>query len=149
MGQQSQMKQERRRQQVIHRTKLFGGLTTAEELNSREGFGGKCTIEGCPNLPVIQIKMFMLRSEFMERAPDLAAAIAATNPDGPYIPATPMTFGDMVMFSKANACKVHQTDAEKTAAKAPSWVLVEINRGPGADKPQVQSLGVEGAIKRI
>jgi hypothetical protein len=82
--------------------------------------------------------MFMLHDEFVARQPKLAAMIAMTNDAGRYVPAVPTTFGPMVMFSKTCACKSHQRELEKEAAKAPSYVLCEIDRGPGADKPQVQ-----------
>lgn len=126
------------RGEVIHRSKLFGGLTTAEEVHAHHGIRLPCGAPGCKNLPVIQIKMMMLMNEFAQRSPQLAAAIAATNPDGPFIPTVPTTFGPMVVFSRVAGCRTHQKDLEKAAAKAPSWVLVEIDRGPGADKPIVQ-----------
>lgn len=127
---------------IIHRSKLFGGVTTAEEVHAKTALKGKCAIPGCGNLPVIQIKCFMTMADFVKQAPTFAAALAASNPDGPFIPTVPMTFGPMVRFSTTNACRSHQKEAEKTAAKAPSWVLIEIDRGPGADKPVVQSLGL-------
>jgi hypothetical protein len=124
--------------EAIHRQKLFGGVATAQEVHAKHGFRQPCVAPGCKNLPVIQIKMFMLHDEFCARQPKLAAMIAMTNEAGRYVPAVPTTFGPMVMFSKVCACKTHQKDLEKEAAKAPSYVLVEIDRGPGADKPQVQ-----------
>lgn len=131
------MKKQKKRPQVIHRSKLFGGIKTAMEVHAESAWG-RCTIAGCMHLPVIQIKCFMMLKDFTEKAPDLATAIAMSNPDGPFIPTVPMTFGPMVRFSTVNACKAHQADAERAAAKAPSWVLVEIDRGPGADRPIVQ-----------
>lgn len=128
----------RKRGEVVHRSKLFGGVTTAQEVHAREALRGKCTIEKCPNLPVIQIKCLMLAADFVKQAPTMAAAIAASNPDGPFVPTIPTTFGPMVKFSTVNACRTHQKEAETAAAKAPSWVLVEIDRGPGADRPIVQ-----------
>lgn len=136
MGQQSNAK-EGRRSEIIHRRKQFGGIATAEEIHARQGMRQACGAGGCKNLVTIQVKMFMAHDEFVQRNPELAAQIAATNPSGPYIPCTPMTFGPMVMFSKVSACRTHQKDLEKAAAKAPSWVLVEIDYGPGADKPLV------------
>jgi len=121
---------------VIHRSKLFGGVRTAQEVYAEMGFRAKCTKCGGP--PVIQVKMFMHHDEFVKRAPLLAIQIAATNPGGPGIPCTPTTFGPFVRYATVTACSVHQKDLERTAAKAPSYVLVEIDRGPGADKPLVQ-----------
>jgi len=130
------------RGEKIHREKLFGGVATAQEVHAKHGFRQACTAPKCKNIPVIQIKMLMLHDEFVQRQPKLAAMIAMTNEAGPYIPAVPTTFGPMVMFSKVTACRVHQKELEKAAAKAPSYVLVEIDRGPGADKPQVQVAGL-------
>jgi len=124
--------------EIIHRSKLFGGLATAQEVHAKLGFRQPCAAPGCEATPVIQIKMFMLYDEFVARQPQLAAMIAMTNEAGRYVPAVPTTFGPMVMFSKVAACRSHQRELEKEAAKAPSYVLVEIDRGPGADKPQVQ-----------
>lgn len=134
MGRDSRTK----RREVIHRSKLFGGLATAEEVHARLGFRQPCQAPGCRSLPVIGVKMFMLHDEFVERSPQMATMIAMSNPDGPYIPCAPTKFGPMVMFSKVCACREHQRDLELAAAKAPSYVLVEIDRGPGADKPVVQ-----------
>lgn len=130
----------RPRREVVHRSKLFGGVTTAQEVHSRTAWG-KCSASGCHNLPVIQIRCFMHLDDFVERSPQLAAAIASSNPDGPFVPTVPMTFGPMVRFSTVAACRTHQSDAERAAARAPSWVMVEVDRGPGADKPVVQVAG--------
>lgn len=123
---------------TIHRSKLFGGVTTAAEVHARHGIRQPCQADRCKNLPVIQIRMLMAHDEFVKRNPQLATMIAMTNESGPYIPAIPTTFGPMVMFSKVAACRTHQKDLERAAAKAPSYILCEIDRGPGADKPVVQ-----------
>lgn len=126
------------RGEKIHRTKLFGGVKTAEEVYAEHGFRQPCTIKGCGNRPVIMIRCFMEHTDFVNQAPQMAAAIAATNPDGPFVPTVQMTFGTMVKISTVCACRMHQRDAELAAAKAPSWVFVEIDRGAGADRPVVQ-----------
>lgn len=124
--------------EVIHRTKLFGGRETAEEVHSRLGMSKPCQI--CGGRPVIMIKVLMQHDEFVKRSPELAAEIARTNPNGPYIPTFATTYGPMVLVSKVTACRLHQKELEKTAAKAPSYCLIEIDRGPGADKIQVSVL---------
>jgi hypothetical protein len=133
MGRESRAKRE-----VIHSSKLFGGVMTAQEVHARWGFRGPCTAPGCRGMPVIQVRLFMLHDEFVAKSPQLATMIAMSNPDGPYVPCAPTTFGPMVRFSTVNACRTHQKELELEAAKAPSYVLVEIDRGPGADKPTVQ-----------
>jgi hypothetical protein len=136
VGHQSRIRQDRKKQEVIHRTKLFGGVKTAAEVNAELGWRQRCA--KCSGAPVIKVRMFMLYEEFVKRAPQLAVAIAASNPDGPFIPTVPTTFGPMVKYASVCACRSHQKELELTAAKAPSYILVEIDRGPGADKPVVQ-----------
>lgn len=135
MGRQSQLRAERKRGETIHRTKLFGGRQTAEEVHAK--YGMKLPCHACGKMPVIMIKTLMLHDEFIKRDPVLASEIARTNPAGPYVPTFPTTFGPMVLISKVTACKQHQRDLEKAAAKGPSYILVEIDRGPGADRAQV------------
>ncbi len=125
-----------KKKEIVHRTKLFGGVKTAEEVHAEHGFKDRCL--KCKGPPAIQIRMFMEHDEFVSRSPQLAAAIAASNPDGDHIPCVPMTFGPMVKYSTVTACKLHQKELELMAARAPSFVLVEIDYGPGADKPVIQ-----------
>jgi hypothetical protein len=140
MGHQSRIRSSRRASgsggEVIHREKLFKGRASAEEIHAK--FGMKQPCHACGALPVIMIKTLMLHNEFIKREPVLAAEIARTNSAGPYVPTFPTTFGPMVLISKVTACKMHQKELERAAAKGPSYVLIEIDRGPGADKPQVQ-----------
>jgi hypothetical protein len=130
------MRERKPKGKTIHRRSLFGGKATAEEVHAQYGFRRHCEV--CHQPPVIRVKMFMLMSEFANRAPDMAAMIAMTNPDGDFIPTVPTKFGPMVKFSDVTACRFHKKELELAAAKAPSWVLVEIDRGAGADKPIVQ-----------
>ncbi len=126
----------KKKQQIIHRTKLFGGLKTAEEVHAEFGFRDRCL--KCEGPPVLQIRMFMEHDEFLKRSPDMAAAIAMSNPDGMYVPSVPMTFGAMVKYATVTACRLHQKELEQTAAKAPSYILVELDYGPGCEKPFIQ-----------
>ncbi len=125
-----------KKQKIIRRTQLFGGVKTAQEIHAEHGFRERCL--KCKGPPSIQIRMFMLVDDFVKRAPEMAAAIAASNPDGNSIPCVPMTFGNMVKYATVTACRHHQKELEVLAAKAPSYVLVELDYGPGAPKPVIQ-----------
>ena len=125
-----------RPREVIRRSRLFGGRRTAQEIHAEYGFRGRCLL--CSGPPVIRVKMFMTLNEFVSQSPQMAAQIVATNPDGPFIPTTLMTFGPMVKFSDVLSCLLHRKELEVEASKAPSYVLVEIDRGPSADRPVVQ-----------
>lgn len=135
MGRQVHVKQKRKS------AKLFGGVKTADEVwremhaLSRE----KCRI--CKSEKIaIRIRVFVEHDEVVKRAPSLAGRIMAANPDGPYIPTTPMRWGSdgkvyrMVRVSDSAFCDHCRKTAELEAAKGPSWALVEIDRGPGQDK---------------
>lgn len=135
MGHRSRIRQQRRAE-IIHRTKLFGGKMTAQEVHGRWGIKIPCF--ACGKMPVILIRSMIHHDEFVKRDEQLAVAIASSNPAGPFIPTIPTTYGPMVMVSRVSACKEHQREAERAAAKSPSWYLVEIDRGPGADKAQIQ-----------
>lgn len=135
MGHQSRIRAEHKAE-VIHRTHLFGGRMSAQEVHARFGVRDRCL--KCGALPVIQVRVLMHHNDYVERAPLLAAAIAASNPRGQYVPTIPTTYGPMVMVSKVAACKFHQKELEHDAAKAPDYCLIEIDRGPGADRPVVQ-----------
>lgn len=126
------------RGEKIHRKKLFGGRASAEEVHSALGMKQPCHL--CGGRPVIMIKVLVQHDEFVKQQPMLASEIARTNPNGPYIPTFPTTYGPMVLVSKVTACRLHQKELEKAAAKHPSWCLIEIDRGPGADKAQVSVL---------
>lgn len=131
-------KKSKKKKQIIHRSKLFKGQKTAQEIHAQYGFRSKCLKCGGP--PVIRVKMMMHVTDFKQKAPEWASAIALTNPKGQDVPTIPTTYGPMVKYADVTACRHHAKDLELTAAKAPSWVLVEIDRGPGADNPVVQVL---------
>ena len=120
---------------VIHRSKLFQGRRSAEEIHAKFGFGKGCLLCGQPG--VIRIRVLIQHDELVRRAPDIAAAIAASNPDGPFIPTFATSYGPMVRVSETIVCRFHRREVELAAAKGPSWAFIEIDRGPGSDRPQV------------
>ncbi len=125
------------RPEIRHMSKLFGGQTTAEQVHSAAlaAKGARCSICGAP--PLITYRSMALYAELEREAPQYLAAIKSSNPNGPYVPTFPTTYGPMVIISAAYACKMCERRADLTAARHPSWVTVEIDRGPGADKPIV------------
>jgi hypothetical protein len=112
----------------IHRKQFANGRLTPIEMHRKLAFRGKCKTCGGP--PAIHIKVFVEVKDLQQRQPHLCALICAQNPDGPFIPITPMTYGQMVMVSELYACDNCKAEAEKAAARGPNWCLVEISRGP-------------------
>lgn len=119
----------------IHRTQLFGGKTTAEELHAKLAWGHKhCT--ACKNKKIVLVvRLLAPLKECMSTWPELLGAMKAAN--GGTIPRVETKFGPLVKISEVAACTMCRRDAEKVAAKAPSWCVIEFDRGPGPENASV------------
>lgn len=130
---------EKKRDEVIHRKKFMDGRETPNEVHRRLGVAKKCAVCGRPG--AIRIRVFMPLDEAMQRAPNLIAAIMASNPDGPKVPtvwfkdgSTPKEF---IKASDSAFCDNCKVEAQRIAGQsAPSWAVVEVDAGP-KDKVQV------------
>jgi hypothetical protein len=123
---------------VIHRRKLFGGRYTAEEYHSKYAFpvGAKCQACGAP--PITRVIVMAPLSE-MRRRNGALDALASCSPQSLVEQLVQIDEGDgtpkpYLRVSVVYACKQCSPALEREAAKAPSWCIVEINRGPGPDK---------------
>lgn len=135
---------------LIHTTKLFGGRETAAEVHRKYAWtGGKCL---CGDADVvIQIDCYATPKDLIEnlRAEPLMRLLSQT--ENGQLPTFPTKYGPMTLFSKTWACETHRPTVEREAARLPSWVMVEIDRGPGVDKvisqvpAQFRHLDKEGA----
>lgn len=125
------------RQNVRHMRRLFGGTMTAEQYHAAAlaAKGHRCMLCGGP--PLITYRSMATHADLEREAPQYLVAIKESNPHGPYVPTFPSKYGRMVIISSAHACKLCEKRADHAAAQHPSWMTVEINRGPGADKPVV------------
>ncbi len=129
---------------IIHRSKLFKGKRTAEEVHREFGMRGRCELCGGP--PAIMVRMMMTIADIKATSKAYWFAICQSlvengqvDPQGnPKVPYIETIYGKMIRFSTVRACRFHQKQLELDAARAPSYVLVEIDRGPGADNPLVQ-----------
>lgn len=122
--------------EVRHLTRFMEGRMTPEEAHRAYGIRKSCYVCGKP--AAIRIRVLVQLEEITKRNPEFVAHVAATNPEGPYIPTVPTRYGPMVKMSDVGACDNCKVEAERAAARGPSWAIVEIDRGPGADKTQVQ-----------
>ena len=121
---------------IRHRQKFMKGSMTPQEAHRKWGIGKKCA--GCGAPGAIRIRVFMPVDEAMKRAPNLCAAIMATNPDNSNrLPTIRFkeSKGDEVgkEYLKASDtawCDNCKVQARLDAAKgAPSWAVVEIDEG--------------------
>jgi hypothetical protein len=115
-------------QKPVHLDKFMKGQMTPSEVHKKYGVRKSCQSCGAP--ASIRIRVLVTLAELTQRQPEFVANIAASNPDGPYVPTVPTKFGPMVLISDVGACDNCKGEAERAAAHHPSWAIVEINRGP-------------------
>lgn len=124
------------KQEIRHRQKFMGGQMTPGEAHRKWGIGKKCA--GCGAPGAIRIRVFIPLDEAYRRAPNLLAAIMATNPDeSGKLPTVTFkeskndqTGKEYLKASDTAWCDNCKTQARLEAAKgAPSWAVVEIDEG--------------------
>lgn len=126
------MSDAQKKPEVRHVKKFMGGRMTPDEVHRALGLRVRCL---CGQPAAIRIKVLAPLQEVQDRNPQFVAMVAASNPDGPFVPTIPSKYGNLVKLSDVGACDNCKTEAERVAAKHPSWCIVEIDRGPGKDKP--------------
>ena len=136
MGHDAKVKADR-----IHRRKLFDGRTTAQELWRQTVIGERKCMHCQVMRAIGTINMFWPAKDFEKDQPALAVKIASEHQGGIPFVSFKSAGGikrNFVHMPTLYACGHCARELEKMLAKAPSYVVVEIRRGPGEDKPQVQ-----------
>lgn len=131
-------------QPTLHRKKFMGGRMSAEEVHAKLAFPPGCRCNGCGKPPQIRAITMAPLDEVKKRDPDFdqLSALALINAEAAErfykmcvqikgSDGKPQTY---IRLSTAYACKSCGPAMERALAKGPSWVIVEINRGPGPDK---------------
>lgn len=128
----------------IHRKKLFGGRATAEEVHARYAFPIDARCGGCSaGHGSLQTRVIVLApvAEMRKRDP-IMDALADAQPERFLKMVVQSKDGPLLRMSTAYACKSCSPALERAVAKgAPSWCVIDIHRGVGADKVQVQVAG--------
>lgn len=134
---------------VRHFKKLFGGRETAFEVHRKAAW---FCIDGngnhvpafcyrCRSKDVrIQLEFHMNPEELLRREPMMAAMIMEEQEDHG-LPVWKSKYGPMTPFWKEYACGACQKIVEIQAARLPSHILVQIDRGPDPDKTIVPVSG--------
>lgn len=130
------------RRERVHRTQLFGGRSTAEEVHAKMAFPAhaKCV---CGRRPEVRAITLAPLDEARRHFPDVDR-LAEYAPQELLMRTVAIRESPMVKAGKpyvrlgvAYACKSCAPTMERALAKLPSWVIVEINRGPGPERPVV------------
>lgn len=119
---------------VLHRSKLFNGQS-AEDVH-RSHFPGNARCKCGSRQVVVQARSFIPVADLIRDNPQLAMQLAAQNMG--QLPVVDFRHGKHVRIGSVFACRDCKTDLERALARAPSYVVVEIDRGPGPDAPVVQ-----------
>lgn len=116
---------EEARPKTIHLRKFMKGEMTPSEAHRKLAWGGQRCLCGQP--AVIRVRIFSEAAEVSERSPQFLLQLAAEN-DGA-VPVVDFKTGKYVRISETFGCRSCRAALEKEAAGAPSWCVVEIDRG--------------------
>ena len=113
--------------------KFMDGMMSPQEVHRALAWGGrKC--DACGGPAAERIRVFAEYKEVLQRSPEFVMKLAAEH--NGEVPVVDFKSGKFIRVSKAFACANCKGEAERQAAKAPSWCCVEIDRGPD-EKMQV------------
>lgn len=124
--------------QVLHSKKLFGGHKTALQIHAELAWGNRPCF-GCKGPPAARLKTLVTVKDLERYNPRLL--IMLTMRGGGKLETIPTKHGHALMISDITACRNCLATAERAAAKGPSWVQTEVDRGPGDDQILVQVPG--------
>jgi len=130
---------QRRVAKNIHIEKFMGGRMTPRDVHAQLAFpfGSKCKY--CSNPPAAKLTSFAEEAEMLKRDPALKIH-AKAEPDKYSQMRVKFKPGWFLRINSVYACRSCLPGAEKAAAKLPSWVYVDIDRGP-AELPIVSGYG--------
>lgn len=122
----------------IHINRFMGGTISPREYHIKHAFppGAKC--KGCGQKPVITIRTYAPVKDMLKTDPMLAK-LAELDPMAFMELTVQGIFKEpMLMLACIFACPNCAPAAERAAARGPSWIIVDIDRGPKADYGFVQ-----------
>lgn len=125
----------KRRAEIRHFRKLFGGTKTAEQVHQEIALKDK-KCQACGRQAAVRCRFFASVVDLHHQSPQFLLKLAQEHSG--QVPVIETRYGKMIRISDAYSCSGCRPTLEKEAAKAPSWVLVDFDFGPGPDKPVVQ-----------
>lgn len=118
---------------TLNARQFLNGRMTPQEFVAANTFGLTARCTGCGGPPVIQAMVFVPYAEAVKRgmvpegheAPQQIIDVTVMLKSGANGAQEPH-----VRLSQAYSCRMCQPAFERELAKAPSWAIVDINRGP-------------------
>jgi hypothetical protein len=118
---------------TLNPEKFLNGTLSPQEFVALNTFGPRARCGGCGGLPVIKATVFMPYDECVRREllpPGHEASQRVLSAVLMLRTGANKALEPHVRVSEVFSCRVCQTAFEKQLAKAPSWAVVDINRGP-------------------
>jgi hypothetical protein len=136
MGKDAKLRRERNKVVHIRKFDTVHGMTPQQMHVEALGRKCPCGLDAC-----CSAISFAPLAEFARSDHGLAmlGQIMARNGGSP--PVVEFTYGKFVKIGETFSCEMCRPAMEKAAAMGPSWVQVEIRRGPGPSRPSVQVPG--------
>ncbi len=138
--------EEKKKAPLIHKTKLFGGTKTAEEVYQEIAVNRPCLACGRPG--ITKLATLVMLKDLQAKTPWVLRAIMAGREPGAEPPVIKTIYGPMVCLAEVVACKSCTPAAEREAHKVEKEVsakgmtcTTEIRYGPGTDIPIFQVPG--------
>jgi hypothetical protein len=119
--------------QVIHRTKLFGGQSVEEVYFGTVFRNKRCTRCASPKV-CLRIQIFIAVADI---ADDRVRAEVQRAINRRRLSPVQLTHGQGIKAGEVYACAACRKDLEVAAAHGPSYAVVTMDRLPEADKPLV------------
>jgi hypothetical protein len=117
---------------IIHRKRLFDGRPAAEVYAETAWPGKVCT--GCGGKPpAIRVQIFVALQDMSAQLREVALYEIALR----RLNTVRTKRGPAIRTGEAYACRLCQASLERTAARAPSYAMVDLERGPGPETPIV------------
>ena len=112
---------------------------TPQEFHNRNAYPRGAACVACKAPPVIVCRVLLPLKDVVEKQGEAIGAILLDprRAENFFALCVETKYGTFVRVSTTYACAEHRRDLERTAAKAPSYALVEFGRGPGEDRPMV------------
>lgn len=114
---------------IIHRKTFMDGRMSPKDLHNAVLFTGK-KCQTCTRQPEYILRSFAEEAEMLKRDPNLYALMQSRLDLYLQMRVTNFKGGPWLRIAETYACGQCFKDAQKAAAKGPSWVLVEIDHGP-------------------
>lgn len=120
----------------IHgRKKLFQGRATAQEVHAKYAFPTWAKCQGCSKTHGLQVRAIVLCPvDYMKQHDPMFEQLMEVNPQKFQEILVQTKYGPFIRLTTTYSCESCSPALQKSLAKLPDYMIVDLNYGPGADK---------------